>query len=260
MARSTSGESVLERAVRILDVLNGESTSTSITDIAAKAGLPLSTASRLIDELICHGLLARDIERRVQIGVRLHQMGVQASATGRLRDAARPSMADLQVAVGHHVLLGVVENDEVTFVERMHPWRSELLDVRVATRIPVHASACGLAILAHAPSAVQDRVLHATFPRYTDTTITDARQLREALARVRKFGFALCPGFLNPKVTAVSVPIFGPGGTAVAALSVLLPRTDPASCSIPALTSAAQQVTAALVASRQDKSTDTDAA
>lgn len=249
MARSTSGESVLERAARILEVFDSNTTSASVTDIAARARLPLSTASRLVDELICHGLLSRDIDRRVQIGVRLWEIGTKASSAGHLREAAMPSMIELQNVTGHHVLLGVVENDEVVFVGRLHATNRTLAQTRIATRIPLHASACGLAILAHASPPIQDRILQGPLPRYTDSTITGPQELRTALSQIRRTGVAVCPGFINPQLTAVAAPVWGAEGAAVCALSMLLPRMDSVRVCIPMLASAVQRISTELISS-----------
>ncbi|GAB34536.1 putative IclR family transcriptional regulator [Gordonia otitidis NBRC 100426] len=60
MARSSAGESVLTRAVRILEVFDPDNVAIPLGVIAEQADLPLSTASRLVDELVAHGLLRRD--------------------------------------------------------------------------------------------------------------------------------------------------------------------------------------------------------
>ncbi len=109
MARSTSGESVLERAVRILEVFDADHITVTITDIAERAGLPLSTASRLVDDLVGLGLLRRDEGRRVRIGVRLWELASRASPTLGLREAAMPFLEDVHAIVGHHVQLGVLD-------------------------------------------------------------------------------------------------------------------------------------------------------
>jgi Mn-dependent DtxR family transcriptional regulator len=66
MARSTSGESVLTRAVRIFEAFTPDETVLSVTQIARRARLHPATASRLVAELEAHGLLAREPDRRVR--------------------------------------------------------------------------------------------------------------------------------------------------------------------------------------------------
>jgi DNA-binding IclR family transcriptional regulator len=100
MARSGSGESLLSRAVRIFEAFSPDETVLSVSEIARRSGLHLATASRLIAELTAHGLLARDEDRRVRIGVRMWELALRASPTRGLRDTAMPFMEDAHAVMG----------------------------------------------------------------------------------------------------------------------------------------------------------------
>jgi DNA-binding IclR family transcriptional regulator len=110
---------VLTRAARILDAFRPGEITLRVSDIAARAGLHLATTSRLVAELVEHGLLSRDSDRRVRIGIRLWELGSRASPALSLREAAMPFLEDLHAVVGHHVQIGVLEGEEVLFVERL---------------------------------------------------------------------------------------------------------------------------------------------
>jgi DNA-binding IclR family transcriptional regulator len=246
MARSASGESVLERAVRILEVFDTDNVAISVTDIAQRAELPLSTASRMIDELIEHRLLRRDPQRRIRIGMRLWELASRASPTRSLRDASMPFLEDLHAVVGHHVQIGVLEGDEVLFIERLSAPGAVINLTRIAGRLPIHASSSGLVLLAHAPAGTQERIASAPLTRFTDKTITDDEVLRVVLAEIRLTGHAICPGFIHPDATGIAVPIRDPSDKVVAALSVIVPRDERAIGHIPALVAAARGIRRAL--------------
>src|SRR4051794_2479613 len=74
VARSSSGESVLTRAVRILEVFTPEDPALPVSEIARRASLHVATASRLVAQLTAHGLLARQPDGRIRIGVRLWEL------------------------------------------------------------------------------------------------------------------------------------------------------------------------------------------
>ena len=242
MARSTSGESVLERVVRILDAFDPESRALQVSQIAARADLPVSTTSRLVDELVQHGLLRRDAQRRVRIGVRLWELGQRASPTLGLREAALPFMEDLHAVIGHHVQLGVLQNDQVLFVERLSAPSSVINVTRIAGRLSLHASSSGLVLLAHASRSLIEQVLASPMERYTDTTITTESALRRELARIRRDGYAFCPGYIHPDATGIAAPIRDSANRVMAALSVVVPNDDVARTHVPALLAAARGV------------------
>ena len=159
MVRTNNGETVLSRAVRILDAFRPDEPTLRVSDIAARSGLHLATASRLVAELTDLGLLAREPDRQVRIGVRLWELALRASPTLSLRDAAMPFLEDLHAVVGHHVQLGVLDGREVLFVERLSAPGAVVNYTRIAGRLPLHASSSGLVLLAHAPRDLQESVL-----------------------------------------------------------------------------------------------------
>jgi DNA-binding IclR family transcriptional regulator len=242
MARVHTGESVLARTVRIVESFRSDDSLLTVSEIARRSGLHISTTSRLIDELVGCGWLERE-NRKVRIGVRLWEVASRASPTLGLREAAMPFMEDLHAVVGQHTQLGVLEGDEVLFVERLTAPGSVVNYTRIAGRMPLHVSSSGLVLLAHASPELQERILREPLKVFTDKTIRTARQLRGVLADVRRHGFILCAGHLYPDTTGVAVPVRDGTGRVVAALSVVVPNDEKAYAQIPALQAAAKGIT-----------------
>jgi DNA-binding IclR family transcriptional regulator len=228
MARSATGESVLSRAVRIFEAFTPDERVLSVSQIARRARLHLATASRLIAQLESHGLLDREPDRRVRVGVRMRELGLRASPTPGLRNASMPFMEDAHAVLGHHVQLGVLDGDEVVFVERLSAPGAVINHTRIAGRLPLHASSSGLVLLAFGSRDLQERILAGPLRRPSPSAITDDAALRAALAQVRRRGYACLPGHVHEDVLGVAVPIALPaqrdgGTTAVAALAAIVP-------------------------------------
>lgn len=252
MARSSSGESVLERVVRVLDAFTPEARVLSVGEVARRAGLPTATASRLVADLVAQGLLARDADRRVRIGRRLWELASRASPTVALRELAMPVLEELLRVVGHHAQLGVLDGEEVLFVERLSTEQAVVNYTRIAARLPLHASSSGLVLLAHAPSELQERLLTGPLARFTPATITDGATLRRRLAEVRREGSVVCQGFLHADATGVAVPVHDESGAVVAAVSVIVPSDDRARGCVPLLQSAARHIERRLAGRARD--------
>jgi DNA-binding IclR family transcriptional regulator len=159
IARSASGESVLIRAVRIFEAFTPDETVLSVTQIARRARLHPATASRLVAELAAHGLLAREPDRQVRVGVRLWELALRASPALGLREAAMPFMEDAHAVLGHHVQLGVLDGGDVLFLERLSAPGAVSNYTRVAGRLPLHVSSSGLVLLAFGDRQLQEPVL-----------------------------------------------------------------------------------------------------
>jgi len=237
---------VLTRALRVLNALDADTTTLTLNELARRAGLPTSTASRLVLQMVDLGLLRRDERGRIGIGIRLWELASRAAPTRSLRETALPFMEDLHAVLGHHVQLGVREAVEVLFVERLSSPHAVINYTRVAGRLPLHASSSGLVLLAHAPGAVLDEVIAGGLPGFTEHTITDPDRLRREVAEVRRRGYALNRGHLHTAAAGVAVPIHGADGRVVAALSAIIPNDERAFHAVPALTTGAHGIHRAL--------------
>lgn len=226
MANSPSGDSLISRVVRILETFDDDRNSRSISDIARRSGLPVSTAHRLVTELGEHGLLERDERGNVHVGMRLWELTMRGSQALRLRQIAIPFMEEVQAKVRQHTQLAVLEDDEALFIERLSARESGANITRIAGRLPLHASSSGLVLLAFADAELQERVLAGPLAPSSAETITDVGVLRERLAQIRREGHSIAPGYIAPESTGIAVPIRGPGGGTIAALSMVLPREE----------------------------------
>jgi len=228
MANSSSGDSVTSRLVRVLETFTPTRAVQSAADIGRRAGLPSSTAHRIVGELVDAGLLERDEDRRVRIGMRLWELATRSSDALRLRQAALPFMERVQARVREHTQLAILDQDEALFLERLSAPDAGSNITRIAGRLPLHASSSGLVLLAFGDRALQERVLAGPLRRVSRATPTDPGVLRRKLDEVRTLGHALAPGYVEEVATGVAVPIRDDLGRTVAALSVVLPRDAPA--------------------------------
>lgn len=249
MANSPSGDSMTERIVRVLDTFSADRTLQTATEIAHRTGLPASSAHRIIGDLITAGLLERDEDNRVRLGMRLWELALRGSSALRLRQAALPHMERVQTIVREHTQLAVLEHDEALFLERLsHPDAGANV-TRIAGRLPVHASSSGLVLLAFADPDVRERVLARPLRAVSPETVTDAPTLRSLLAAIRRRGYIAAAGSIEAVSTGVAVPVRD-RGEVVAALSVVLPRETATEPAITALLDAAKSIESDLHESR----------
>jgi DNA-binding IclR family transcriptional regulator len=239
-------ESVLERIVRILAAFGPDEPVLTVTQLSARSGLHRATTSRLVEQLCGQGLLTRDTDRRVRIGLRMWELGARAAPTRGLREAALPVLEDLHAVVGHHVQLAVRDGADVLFVERLSAPDAVVNFSHVAGRLPLHVSSSGLVLLAAAPGPVRAEVLAGALPAYTDRTITDPARLRRVLADVHRQGFAVTAGHVHAEAAGVAAPVRDRDGRVVAAVSAVVPNAPAAVRMTGAVRTAARGVSRAL--------------
>src|SRR6185503_1831441 len=139
----------------------------TLSELARQAGLPLSTAHRLLGELVEWGAVERTDSGYYRIGLRLWELGSLAPRSQGLRERALPFLEDLSRITGENVQLAVREGAELVFVERIAGTGAVPVLTRVGGRFALTATGVGLVLLAHAPVEVQEEVLGSPIERYT---------------------------------------------------------------------------------------------
>ncbi len=222
MARGSAGLSVLSRHLRILEAFDAWHPFLTLSEIADAAGLPRSSAHRLVAELEREGLLERLPDRSYRLGVRLWEFASRTPGAVGLREIARPWLGAVHERVRQHTQLGVLSGRDVLFIERMSTRDAVVNATLIGGRIPVHASSIGLVLLANASPELIDEVMRAPMRAYTGSTPRTAAQLRAILRRVRQDGYAFTDGYIHVDSRGIAVPVVGPGGTVYAGMGVVL--------------------------------------
>lgn len=209
---------VLDRILAILDTVRESHGSTTITQLALATGIPKSTVSRIVGDLIRQRYLTRT-EHGVAIGLRLFELGARASTPRRLSAAALPVLAELFNATGEHLNVAVQEGRDMLSVISVRG-RLRPVPSRAGVRVPSVTTALGKSVLAFTNDESVLRSVMAGLDPYR-------RQMFEReLARVRAESVAIdrCETF--PGVVGVASPVLSPERLPVAAISVAGPVTD----------------------------------
>jgi DNA-binding IclR family transcriptional regulator len=239
--------SVLGRALAVLETFSNERPEQTLGAIAQETGLPSATAYRLVNELVGWGALERVGRGRYRIGLRLWQLGSLAPEPRTLRDVALAFLHDLLEVTHEVVHLVVRDGDRALYLERLMARPEVHVRSRVARRLPLHATGPGKVLLAHAPDDVVAQVLAGPLPRLARNTITDPDALLDALAVIRTSGYCISREEMTDGAASVAVPVRGPNGDVVAAISVVVPadRSDLAAL-VPAVRVAAAGISRGL--------------
>ena len=234
---------MLDRLVRILDAFDSTNPSLTTSALSRRAEVPRATTYRLVVELISHGLLAREADGQLRLGLRLWELANRSATTLDLRRAALPFMEDVNQIVGQSIQLALLHEDEVLVIEQLSRPGSVVNQANVAGRMPVHLTSMGMTLLAFSPL----HVLESYLERRGEIIYAHHPKLRHELAEIRRTGFATFDGFIDTDTTGAAVPILDGHGYAIAALSVVLPRgSDTLPASAMALRTAARGISRAL--------------
>jgi DNA-binding IclR family transcriptional regulator len=206
----------LERAVELLHHIGRHPAGPTVAELATEAGMPTSTAYRLLGELEQHGLVQRGPDSTVALGTRLVALGRTAEAGLRERvvEPAAAVMQELSEEVGETVILTAPCALEAIVLHVVEAERHSVrLSYTVFRRGPMHRGASGKVLAAFLEPAERGRLLDAV----------GTPGLAAALDAVRRDGIAVTVAELDDGAAAVAAPILDRRGRLVAGLSVAGP-------------------------------------
>lgn len=211
----------LDRAIQLLSALAKDGKAT-FSELALRAGMPPSSAHRLLTTLQAHGLV--DFSETTQewmIGVEAFRIGSAFVQRGNLAEMSREVMHRLVEDTGETANLAIVDDGEVVFlsqVETQHPIRAFF---RPGTRAHMHSSGIGKALLAEFDRRRAEQVLaRRGLPEFTARTLTRPEALFRDLEATRARGWSLDDEERFSGMRCIAAPIFNAFGEPVAGLSI----------------------------------------
>jgi DNA-binding IclR family transcriptional regulator len=214
----------LERGLAILESFAGAGDALSLSEIAKRHDLNLSTAFRLVRVLTQLRWLEEDEGGNgYRLGIRAFEVGSRYLGQLRVEEAARPFLETLAQETGQTASLGIREGADVVYVGIVHGQAEVGIQSRIGARHPAYCTALGKALLSELAEPALDAVLGAGMPRRTENTITTPEVLRHELAEIRRIGHAVDNEERLRGIYCVASPIRNHEGAIVAAVSVSAP-------------------------------------
>lgn len=219
---SRPGAAVVDRTMSVLGAFDEHHRTLGLTEISARAELPLATTLRLARQLVAAGALAREPDGRYVVGRRLWELGLLAPVQTDVREVAAPHLQDLQAVTRATVHLAERDGEQVVYLDRQSGRASVPIVSRTGSRLPLHATGVGKVLLAHAPDEVREAVLGGRLTAMTPRTITSRATLDAQLERIRREGYATTEEEMTLGACSAAVPVTGPEGEVVASLGIVV--------------------------------------
>ncbi|HZG48882.1 MAG TPA: IclR family transcriptional regulator, partial [Thermoleophilaceae bacterium] len=215
---ASAGTQVIDRGAQLLTLVLESDAPRGLTDLAADAKLPKSTASRLLGALERHGLVEQQGQRgRFRAGPVLLRFASRGAAGRNLAELAERPLSALAEATGETINLAVPGPGGVEHLAQVESRHYLGTTQWVGRKVPYHASANGKVLLAYGAARA---TLDGPLEPLTSRTIVDPRQLAGELEKVKREGLATATDELELGLSAVAAPVLDEAGHVVAALSV----------------------------------------
>ncbi|MEV4628464.1 IclR family transcriptional regulator [Micromonospora sp. NPDC049523] len=221
--RSGRKSSSVDKAFELIGAVS-EAGGAGLTlgELAAEAGIALSTTHRYTTSLLELGVFERDPAGAFHLGVTLIALAGQYLEEDGLRAAARPYLVELVELSGETVHLGIPVGNHIVYVDKVESAKSVRLVSRIGSRVAMHSTSMGKAVLAALDERRRAEILTGPLPLRTGRTLTGAA-LSTELDLVRARGFAIDDEENEEGVRCFGLPILSASGQPVGAFSVSAP-------------------------------------
>lgn len=220
--RNDAGSAVARLTADVLLVLIHAPSALGVSELARRVASSKSAVHRVLHSLASRGFVEQTADRAYQLGPAAAALGAMSLVRSRLESVAAPILLKLRDATGETTLLTRPVAGGRMHVAQYESSQEIRYTVTLGVVRPWHAGASGKALLANLDPETQERIVRQEARQHE---LSDGRvaEIRAELADIRKQGYAVSVGELNPLAAAIAATVFDASGLVMAAVSVVGP-------------------------------------
>ena len=207
-----AANSTADRAIDILLIFSEGRPIWGATEIAAYFDMPRSTTQRYINSLRSYALIVEDEGGGYRLGPKIFPLARTAKASTSIVKIAASHLRNLNALFGEAIVLYQRVGQEIVALDHFESKHPVVVAYPQGHMLPWPATASARVLLAFLNQTEQVALFRVMSPiQYTKRTIVSTKKLGEALARIRRDGYAFSDQERVEGVRAVAAPIFSQG-------------------------------------------------
>lgn len=218
----------LDRGLDILEVLADEVRGLTRAEICEALGVSASQMYRMLERLVARGYITRlDGGDRFALTMKMFMVATSHPPERRLVAKAQPSMDAFAIRQQQSLHLALPAQGTAVILAQASAISHWEFRARLGARMGLFDTGSGLTLLAFQDP---DRLEETLGLWGIDNGAARLAEVRNELAAVRAQGYRVAPSAQVVGVTDISVPVAGPNGSAMAALTCVYldrPGDDP---------------------------------
>ena len=224
LVQKPPGTGTLGKVLEVLDVIALSDIPLRFTQVLARVEQPRGTLHRQLSNLIEEGLLTVNADNSYSLGLRFLKMAAKSWSRNTLRTVAEPYVRELHKETGETVHLGVINDLEVIYIDKLESKQTVRMHSQVGNASPLYCTGIGKAMLARL--SVQEcaaRAARFDFVKFTSTTLTSPTSLLQEVEQIRKSGVAHDREEHEPGIYCVATALGDASQSMIAGISVTAP-------------------------------------
>lgn len=213
----------IEKGFKVLEAFAEGRDRLTLTELSERSLRNKATVRRIALTLCDLGYLQQDQSRRFSLTPKVLDLGRRFLQALSLPDLAEPLVSELAEQTHESANLAIRDGSEVLYVLRVAAAQRILaINLHVGSRLPIHATSLGKALLMTATQRQElvDILGEPPWPQYTLATRTEPDRMLADLAEARQLGCALADGELEVGLRSIAAPVHDATGAIVAAINI----------------------------------------
>jgi DNA-binding IclR family transcriptional regulator len=211
--------------VTILNLYTDKENAFTLTEIKKRTGFPKTTVFRILKTFENAGFFKYDFSNeKYGLGLRFLELGGIVYESLSIRKVAAPHMDALSQSLKAIILLGVIKNDQLLYIDKNESNSIIRVSSRTGLKRPPYYGMLGMTLVAYMDEDERKRILQQYPPaKITEYTVTNMDEIMRKLEETRKLGYYIEKDEVVEGLLGVGVPIRDYYGNVVAAIGATQP-------------------------------------
>jgi IclR family acetate operon transcriptional repressor len=216
--------STVDKALELLNHFNQNRMRIGLSELARLARIDKATAYRLLTTLTKHGLIEQENDSRA------YRLGAATLRLARIREASLPVTAlvtpiieGLAEKTGETAHAALLAGHSLATIGIVNSKKSLHVSLDAGERLPLHATASGIACLAFLPADDVTRLLKGKLQSFTQHTSSSTEKVLAQVEVSRAQGFSESDQGYEVGVYGIAAPVFSAEGFATGTVAVATP-------------------------------------
>lgn len=212
----------VDKAIALLGFFSPAEPEVGLSELARIAGYDKAATRRFLVALGKHGFIEQNpVNRRYRLGSAFLKFARIREATVPLASVIQPVLEAMATATGETSHASLLTGDSLATICVAEPQRGTRVYVDPSEPLPLHATASGLACLAHAGASFHDSYfVRQTLERHTDHTVLSRSGIEDLLAAARRDGYARAERSFTDDVIGTAAAFFDASGRPAGAIAI----------------------------------------
>ena len=226
MAKNISSIKSLDKGIKLIEYIANYGEGVTIAELNKKFGFGKSTIHRLLSTFKAAEFVRQSSENsRYMLGFKIFELNHRFEGNNLLLKIGKKYLKELCQITEETANIGVLDGKSVIYLAKEESLQQLRTTAPVGGRLPAHCTALGKALL----SSITNEQVQEQYPdihhfiKSTEKSISDFRQLKKELDRIRTEGIAHDNEEAALGIRCLAVPIKNYTGRTIAAMSLSIP-------------------------------------